>query len=139
MGLPGVTLVYGLFNDGDSSIPVAAMIEYGAVEKFSGYSSVGDNYQISLVGLNSYADPATYYKFQIRLLKRMKDVYVGVGLRNTWQVVDNLNALVGGAVSDGPKRTRSKASLLKPHKRTGRVCSPRPCDILAWRLWLSTW
>jgi hypothetical protein len=92
---PGITLVYGLINDGDSSVPVAAMMEYGAVEKFSGYSSVGDNYQINLVGLSSYADPATYYKFQIRLLKRTKDVYVGVGLRNTWQVIDNLNALVG--------------------------------------------
>jgi hypothetical protein len=92
---PGITLVYGLINDGDSSVPVAAMIEYGAVEKFSGYSSVGDNYQINLVGLNSYADPATFYKFQIRLLKRTKDVYIGVGLRNAWQVIDNLNALVG--------------------------------------------
>jgi hypothetical protein len=91
---PGITIVNGWINSDEDSVPVAAMIEYGAVEKFSGYSSVGDNYQINLVG-QRYADPATFGKFQIRLLKRTKDVYVGVGLRNVWQVIDNLNALVG--------------------------------------------
>jgi hypothetical protein len=99
---PGITLVYGLINRGDSSVPVAAMIEYGAVEKFSGYSSVGDNYLINLVGIGSYADPATFYKFQIRLLKRMKDVYIGVGLRSVRQVINNLNALVGDPPLSGP-------------------------------------
>jgi hypothetical protein len=99
---PGITLVYGLINNGDSSVPVAAEIEYGAVEKYSGYSSVGDNYQINLVGLGSATDPATFYKFQIRLLKRTKDVYLGVGLRSVWQVIDNLNALVGDPPLSGP-------------------------------------
>ena len=92
---PGVTLVNGILDGGASIVPVAAMIEYGAVEKFSGYSSVGNNYQINLVGIGSYADPSTFYKFQIRLLKRTKDVYIGVGLGNVRQVVNNLNALVG--------------------------------------------
>jgi hypothetical protein len=63
---------------------------------------VGDSYQINLVGLNSYADPTTFYKYQIRLLKRTKDVYIGVGLRNAWQVIDNLNALAGDPPLSGP-------------------------------------
>jgi len=87
----GITLLY---DPEFTGIPIGAQIEYGAVEKYSGYSSVGDHYQINL---NSAAgtDPATYFKFQIRLLKRTKDVYVGVGLRNVWVIVNNLNKIVG--------------------------------------------
>jgi hypothetical protein len=72
-----------------------ANLEFGAVEKYSGCSSMG-NYQISFqdIPMNS-TDPSPYNKFQIRLLKRAIDVYVGVGLLKVWKVINSLNALVG--------------------------------------------
>jgi hypothetical protein len=88
---PGITLLY---NPEFTGIPIGAQIEYGAVEKYSGYNSVGDQYQINL-NSDAGTDPATYFKFQIRLLKRMKDVYVGVGLRNVWVIINNFNKIVG--------------------------------------------
>ena len=39
-------------------------------------------------------DPAPYNKFQIRLLKRAIDVYLGVGLLQVWNVINGLNASV---------------------------------------------
>jgi hypothetical protein len=78
-------------------IPTAtgANLEFGAVEKYSGYSSMGD-YQISFQDIPSNSpDPAPFNKFQIRLLKRAIDVYIGVGLLQLWNAINNLNALVG--------------------------------------------
>jgi hypothetical protein len=71
------------------------VIEYGAVEKFSGYSSIGANFRLDRGALVI----ADYYfalrKLQLRVLKRMKDVYVAVGLSRVWEVINKLNALVG--------------------------------------------
>jgi hypothetical protein len=43
--------------------------------------------------LNGYIGPALTQLQTVQ--ERTKDVYVGVGLRNVWQVIGNLNALVG--------------------------------------------
>ncbi|MBV8212675.1 MAG: hypothetical protein JOZ08_05555 [Verrucomicrobia bacterium] len=95
---PGITLLY---NPEFTGIPIGALIEYGAVEKYSGYSSIGDQYQINL-NASGGTDPATYYKFQVRLLKRTKDVYSAVGLQNVWQMIDNLNKIAGDPPLQGP-------------------------------------
>ena len=56
------------------------------------------NYQISFQDIpNNSIDPAPFNKFQIRLLKRAIDVYIGVGLPRVWNVINSLNALVGAA------------------------------------------
>jgi hypothetical protein len=73
-----------------------ANIEYGAVEKFSGYSSMA-NYQLSF-GTDfeqDSSDPTPYNKFQLRLLKRAKDVYTSVGLLKVWKTINNLKTIVG--------------------------------------------
>ena len=79
------------------TIPTAtsANIEFGAVEKYSGYSSMG-NYQITFHDIGSaWTDPSMFNKFQIRLLKRAIDVYIGVGLPQICNVINSLNTLVG--------------------------------------------
>jgi hypothetical protein len=96
---PGITLQY--LDVESTTIPIFAQIEYGAVETYSGYSSMGDQYQIDF-NESGGTDPATYYKFQIRLLKRTKDVYIGVGLLDVWQMIDNLNKIVGDPPLQGP-------------------------------------
>jgi hypothetical protein len=87
----GITLQYDPVYTG---IVRSAQLEYGAVEKYSGYSSMGDHYQFD-VNASGGTDPATYFKFQVRLLKRTKDVYIGVGLQNVWKMINNLNKIVG--------------------------------------------
>lgn len=79
-----------------------AVIEYGAVERFSGYSSIGDDYSIPL-SKTGETDPVTFFKFQLRQLKRTKDVYIGVGLRSVRQVINTLHALVGDSPLAGPE------------------------------------
>jgi hypothetical protein len=96
--IPAVPQSINVFNlDIIPPIPTAtgANLEFGAVEKFSGYSSIG-NYQIFFddIPANS-TDPAPFNKFMIRQLKRVIDVYIGVGLQQVWNVINNLNALVG--------------------------------------------
>jgi len=82
--------------------PTGANIEFGAVEKYSGYSSMG-NYQISFQDIPiTSTDPSPFNKFQIRLLKRAIDVYQGVGLLHVWNVINSLNALVGASPMSRP-------------------------------------
>jgi hypothetical protein len=77
------------------SNPVGAEIEYGAVEKFSGYSSVG-MYQLPFPQLNLQSnDSNPYQKFLIRLLRRWKEVYIGVGLPTIWNMINSITRLVG--------------------------------------------
>ena len=74
------------------------LIEYGAVEKYSGYSSLGNNYRIdAFPSIGPLFDPALLNKLQLRLLKRKKDVYSGVGMPSVWRLINKLNALVGDA------------------------------------------
>jgi hypothetical protein len=90
-GPPGIRLLYDTSNP---SVVVGGMMEYGTVERFSGFSSVGSSYQINLSGNASDSNQALFNKLQIRLLKRTKDVYVGVGLLSILQTSNKLNALL---------------------------------------------
>jgi hypothetical protein len=85
---------------------VGLSIEYGAVEKFSGYSSMG-MYTILATfnqdgGFKFPANIPYFLKFQIRLLRRFKDVYVGCGLLHVWNFINNLKKLVGDTPLPGP-------------------------------------
>jgi hypothetical protein len=73
---------------------VGLSIEYGVVEQFSGYSSMATYTLTPPFDLGS-SDPAPYNKFQVRLRKRRKDVYMGVGLVTVLNAANNLNALIG--------------------------------------------
>jgi hypothetical protein len=78
-------------------------IEYGFVDKFSGYNSVGIYTILTNSQDFSFASGPNYYgKFQIRLIKRKKDVYVGTGLSAVWSTINNLNAIVGDPPLPGP-------------------------------------
>jgi len=72
----------------------AANIEFGAVEKYSGYSSMS-NYVIPFQADVPPNTPDIFNKFQIRLFRRLIDVYKGVGLQQVWNAINGLNALVG--------------------------------------------
>ncbi|HYK37241.1 hypothetical protein [Alloacidobacterium sp.] len=97
---PGLRLIYA---SGSMPPPLAgALIEYGAVEKFSGFSSIGDSYQINFTTTNVIFDPAVFNKLQIRLMKRAKAVYVAVGLRNFWIIINKLKKLIGDSLLPGP-------------------------------------
>jgi hypothetical protein len=74
-----------------------SLIEYGVVEKFSGYSSIGNNYRLDVPWSLGPFDPAFFNKLRLRLLKRRKNVYTAVGMPSVWQMINKLNALVGDA------------------------------------------
>ncbi len=114
---PGVTLVYTPLGPGE--FPTSAIIEYGAVERYSGYSSVGESYTLTIQNLDTSGDKtignaallsgdqtignaALFGKLQIRLMKRVKDVYVGVGLLTVWNTINAIKTLVGDPVLAGP-------------------------------------
>ena len=81
---------------------VGVKIEYGAVEKFSGSSSVA-MYQLPSPPFDfQSSDPNPYYKFQVRLLRKWKKVYVRVGLLTVWKMINALKRLVGDALMPGP-------------------------------------
>lgn len=77
---------------------LGAIIEYGAVEKYSGFSAAEPNYIVSLSGPFGpiVADePGPFNKLQLRVLKKAKDVYIGTGLLRTWNVINQVRQLVG--------------------------------------------
>jgi hypothetical protein len=105
---PGMRLVYDTFTPG---LVVGGMLEYGAVEKFSGVSSVSSTYQIDLT--NSVADwnQALYNKLQLRLLRRTRDVFAKISLGRLRQTIDQLNALVGNPAMPKPTFTWQDGSV----------------------------
>lgn len=96
-GPAGIRIYYSIGQRGAFN-QIGTFIEYGAVEKFSGYSSTDGYYYISGDGYS--AD--IFGKLQIRLMKRAKDVYVGVGLPRVWQVINQLKGIVGDPPLPGP-------------------------------------
>jgi hypothetical protein len=83
-------------------------ILYGAVEKFSGASAIG-TYVIQIgaydePGWLSYysTDPSAYHKFQIRLLKKTKDLYVAIGLLDVWKAINSVRSILGEAPLSRP-------------------------------------
>jgi hypothetical protein len=91
-GPPGIRLIYDASNP---NLVTGAMMEYGAVERFSGVSSMGTTYQINLSGNASDSNPALFNKLQLRILKRTQDVYAAVGLVRVWQTINQLRGLLG--------------------------------------------
>jgi hypothetical protein len=108
---PAIRLMYGAWNPRAAGAPpfppiVGVVFEYGAVEKYSGNSSIGDSYQVNFgVQIQSPADgqhPELLKKLQVRALKRTKDVYVSCGLFTVWQTINQLNALIGDPALSTP-------------------------------------
>jgi len=92
---------------------IGVTLEYGYVEKFSGYSSVG-LYTILPSQPELLSDPPLQFgatlgtykakldydgKFTVRLLRRKKTVYVGTGLLHLAGAINNLNSLTGVPLS----------------------------------------
>jgi hypothetical protein len=63
--------------------------EYGAVEKFSGFSSISD----VVFGPTHRAGGPEFRKVQIRARGEMKTVYAGVGPPGVWGAINSLNKL----------------------------------------------
>lgn len=75
---------------------LGAIIEYGAVEIYSGYSSIESNYIISLYGSEFVYDAVSIpNKLQLRVLGKAKEVYIACGLLDTWTVINNVLTLLG--------------------------------------------
>jgi hypothetical protein len=98
-GPPGIRLIYDSSN---SNVVIGAMMEYGAVERFSGVSSMSTTYQINLSGTASDSNPALFNKLQLRLLKHTQDVFLAVGLGRVWETINRLSALLGQPVMPKP-------------------------------------
>ena len=108
-GPPGIRLIYDTANP---NLVIGGLMEYGAVEKFSGFSSIGSTYTINLTGNPTDSDPALYNKLQLRLLKRTQDVFAAVGLVKVWQTINELNALIGQAPIPRPTFTWQDGSVM---------------------------
>jgi hypothetical protein len=98
--------VSGVFGSGRQNgvlpAPYAFQIEFGAVERFSGQSSVGI-YQLDTPPFDDEStDPRPYNKFQIRLLRRWKRVYIAAGLPTVWTIINSLKQLVGDPLLPRP-------------------------------------
>ncbi len=79
-----------------------AIIEYGAVEKYSGYSAIESNYIVLVDDKSASSDSGPFNKLQLRVLKKGKDVYMGVGLLNTWTTINVLLQLAGSPLLARP-------------------------------------
>ena len=83
--------------------PGTLSIEYGAVERFSGFSSVGLYTFQGPFSSATYSSNTNYDgEFQIRLKRRVKDVYTGTGLKHLQDTINSLNAIIGQPASAGP-------------------------------------
>lgn len=109
----GVSQVLGDFNN-----LVGLRIDYGAVEIFSGASTPEEEYILLLKDVSPFenantdsrdafqwtppieitslvSNPAVNRKFQIRVLKKLKEVYRDIGLVEVWKAIFRLRALHG--------------------------------------------
>src|SRR5262249_24836160 len=79
-----------------SGLLVGVDIEYGAVERLSGFASMAHYYiTMDQIFELSPSDSSIHNKFQIRLWKEVIDVYLGLGLLDVWKSMNDLRALVG--------------------------------------------
>jgi hypothetical protein len=91
--------VKGLRSFGEDNPPRypndrGAMVEYGAVERFSGRSIIENSYPVGLgaSGIEN-DDPGPYNKLRIRALSKSKRIYNAVGLDAVWQSINSLRRL----------------------------------------------
>jgi hypothetical protein len=89
--LGGITQLFSGFPGKRVPEDPGTYFEYGAVEKFSGFSSIGD----VVFGPRHTAGGAEFHKVQIRALGELKKVYAGVGLPGVWAAINSLNKLAG--------------------------------------------
>jgi hypothetical protein len=83
--------------------PVAnegGVIEYGAVETYSGYSIIENSYYIYANPPDDSIDPAN--KLALRALRKAKQVYVNIGLLSAWNTINKLHSLTGQASLSRP-------------------------------------
>lgn len=82
-----------------AGVPYAAraVIEYGAVEKFSGNNSV---FECTVDA--DHADDAAFAKIRLRVLEHLKRVYASCGLPEVQATIRGLRRLRGQAVDDAP-------------------------------------
>jgi hypothetical protein len=83
-------------------------IAYGAVEKFSGASAMG-TYDLKIGAYEEYGwmsfastDPSPYKKFQLRLLRKPKELCIGIGLLDVWKAINALRLILGMAPLSRP-------------------------------------
>lgn len=95
LSLPNAAIgVTPFLSSADQLTILGANIEYGAVEKYSGFSSMALYSLVAPFSLQSN-DNAPFNKFNIRVTRRVKQVYLGVGLLSIWNTMNSLNAIVG--------------------------------------------
>jgi hypothetical protein len=88
----------GIRNSGPGGIDVeqtGAIIEYGTVDKFSGYNLIVSNYEVDITESTQQDDSSSAFnKLQVRILKTTKSVYVNVGLLEVWNLINRLKLLL---------------------------------------------
>lgn len=85
--------------------PPGVSVEYGAIEPFSGCSSIG-NFEPRFAGFGHEgpvadphsADRALSKKLSLRSSARIRDVYRDTGMGSVWQMINALNRVVGDPV-----------------------------------------
>ena len=95
MVVPGITPLNPI-NAVTPANPFDANIEYGAVERFSGSSAMG-NYKMaySQTSFESSTDPGPHNKFSLRVQRKTKGVYVSAGLSTLRDIINQLKGLLG--------------------------------------------
>jgi hypothetical protein len=94
----GITAVYDF--DPKSLVPKppqvsGLVLEWAAVEKFSGYSSIKTS---GFAGpFSPSLEASIVQKLQVRALREMIKVYAGVGLPKVWTVINGLKKIAGQA------------------------------------------
>ena len=93
-GVHGITAQYG----GMPNPPQVngLLFEWGAVEKFSGYSSI-KSATFEWPTLSPSLEYSIFQKLQVRAVREMIKVYAGVGLPSVWTVINGLNKIAGQA------------------------------------------
>lgn len=103
--VPGIRSVYiadspSFDANTGNVVNVGGVIEYGAVELFSGYSVIESSYLV-LVNGSTDTSSAPYSKLNLRALKKAKQVYIDIGLRHVWDSINALRLLI-----DAPQTPR---------------------------------
>jgi hypothetical protein len=97
----------------------------GAVEKFSGYSSISTpTCGISLdppIGI-PVAEASVHLKLQVRVRHEAMKVYAGVGLRDVWSTINNLYRLAGQQLPTNKYSLYSQWSL----RELFGICDVKP-------------
>lgn len=76
---------------------IDTVFEYGAVEKFSGYSSIKTVDGGASWPFSPSLEGSIFQKLQVRALREMIKVYGGVGLPGVWTAINGLNKIADQA------------------------------------------